>query len=495
MHLTDLTITQAHQGLINKKFSAIELARAYLDKIKKSDKDIFAYLTITEKLALKQAKEIDDLISKGKRLPLLAGIPVAIKDNIMTEDIKCTAGSKILDNYIAPYDATVIKRLRGQGCIILGKTNLDEFAMGSSCENSAFGPTKNPCDLTRVPGGSSGGSAAAVASDECVFALGSDTGGSIRLPASFCGVVGLKPTYGAVSRYGLIAFASSLDQIGPLAKSVEDCKIVFDAIKGKDEMDSTSVKLNTDLGRSGLLKETRPPKNLRIGVPKEYFIKGMDSEVEKVIKNAIKKYEEMGAKIKEISLPHTEYALAVYYIISTAEASANLARYDGIKYGKSKANNKQQAKNNLLDTYLQTRGEGFGKEVRRRIMLGTYTLSAGYYDAYYLRAQKVRTLIKQDFDNAFKQVDPVRKKSSNGVDVILSSVSPFPAFKIGEKTKDPLTMYLSDIFNVSVNLAGLPALSLPCGKIGKLPIGLQIIGKPFEEDKILEVGRAFEENV
>lgn len=470
MQLTDLTITQTHQGLIKKEFSALELSKAYLDKIEERDKEIFAFLTINEDLTLRQAKKIDDLISTGKEIPILAGIPCAIKDNILVQDLKCTAGSKILENYIAPYDATVIKKLKGESCLILGKTNLDEFAMGSSTENSAFGPTRNPHDLTRVPGGSSGGSAAAVAADECVYALGSDTGGSIRLPASFCGVVGLKPTYGAVSRYGLIAFASSLDQIGPITKTVEDCKIVFKAIKGQDEMDSTSVEIPK-------IPNTKYDiRNTKIGIPQEYFVKGIEPEVEKVIKAAIKKYQEMGVKIEEVSLPHTEYALPAYYIISPSEASANLARYDGIKYGYSI----KEAKD-LMEIYLKSKGEGFGEEVRRRIMLGTYSLSAGYYEAYYLRAQKVRTLVKNDFEKVFEKVD-----------CLLTPVSPFVAFKIGEKIEDPLSMYLVDVYTVSINLAGLPALSLPCGKAGHLPVGLQIIGKPFEENKILEIGEAFE---
>jgi len=475
MELTNLTITQAYQALIKKEFSALELCQAYLDKIKKEDKKVSAFLTVNEDFALSQAKKIDDIISTSRGIPLLAGIPCAIKDNILVEGIRCTAASKILENYIAPYDATVIKKLKREGCVILGKTNLDEFAMGSSTENSAFGPTRNPYDLTRVPGGSSGGSAAAVAGNLCVYALGSDTGGSIRQPASFCGVVGLKPTYGAVSRYGLIAFASSLDQIGPITKTVEDCQIVFEAISGKDELDSTSVESKISNFESKI-------SNLRIGVPREYFIKGIEPEVEKIIKQAIKKYEELGAKIEEIKLPHTEYALPCYYIIAPSEAGANLARYDGIKYGYSTANNPTiQQSNNLIDVYLKSREEGFGAEVRRRIMLGTYALSAGYYEAYYLKALKVRTLIKEDFDKAFKKVD-----------VIFTPVSPTPGFKLGEKITDPLTMYLSDIFTVSVNLAGLPALSLPCGKIGKLPVGLQIIGQSFEENKILKIGEIFE---
>jgi len=494
----NLTIKEAHQGLIKKEFSATELCQAYLDNISQKDKSIRAFLTVSKDLALSQAKKVDEMILAGKELPILAGVPGAIKDNILVEDAKCTAGSKILENYLAPYDATVIKKLKDQKAIILGKTNLDEFAMGSSTENSAFFPTKNPLDLTRVPGGSSGGSAAAVAANECVYALGSDTGGSIRLPASFCGVVGLKPTYGAVSRYGLIAFASSLDQIGPITKTVEDCKIVFDAIKGYDEMDSTSVKLNFKQIQNSKFKI----KNLQIGVPKEYFVKRIDPEVEKIIKKAIKKYEEMGAKIVEVRLPHTEYALPAYYIINSSEASANLARYDGIKYGYS-----AKETGDLMEVYLKSRGEGFGQEVRRRIMLGTYALAAGYYKAYYLRAQKVRTLVKNDFEKVFKEVD-----------ALITPVSPFLPFKIGEKIEDPLSMYLVDVYTVSVNLAGLPALSIPCGKVaphhfeeklskqnrtkktknsevqsgGGLPVGLQIIGKPFEEEKILEIGQIFE---
>ncbi len=470
MDLSELTITQAHKGLVKKEFSATELTKTFLDNIKKKDKKISAFLTVTEDLAFKQAKAVDALISQKKEIPVLAGIPLAVKDNILVKDINCTASSKILQDYIAPYDATIIKKLRNQGAVILGKTNMDEFAMGSSTEASAFKVTRNPRDLNRVPGGSSGGSAAAVAAEECCYALGSDTGGSIRQPSSFCGVVGLKPTYGAISRYGLIAFASSLDQIGPITKTVKDAEIVFKTIKGKDELDSTSVEIPA-IGRS-----TKTLKDLVIGVPKEYFVKGIDPEVERVIKNTLKKIEKEGIKIKEISLPHTKYALACYYIIALSEASANLARYDGIKYGLS-----EQKSKDLLDIYLQSRGEGFGQEVKRRIMLGTYTLSAGYYEAYYLKAQRVRNLIKSDFEKAFKTVD-----------LIFTPVSPFVAFKLGEKIKDPLSMYLVDIYTVSVNLAGLPALSLPCGNVGKLPVGLQIIGKPFEENKVFETGSFIE---
>jgi len=469
MELTKLNIVQIHEGLNKKDFSAREICQSFLKKIKEKNKEIFAFLTVTEDLALSQAKKVDEMISADKEIPILAGIPYAVKDDILVEDIRCTSGSKILDNYIAPYDATVIKKLKGEGCLILGKTNQDEFGMGSSTENSAFGPTRNPHDLTRTPGGSSGGSAAAVADNECIFALAEDTGGSVRQPASFCGVVGLKPTYGAVSRYGLIAFASSLDQIGPITMSVEDCRIVFNAVKGKDEMDSTSV----EYPKSG--NQKLEIKNLKIGMPKEYFVKGIDPEVEKAIKSAVKKYEELGAKIIEVSLPHTDYALAAYYIINPSEASANLARYDGIKYGLSKEEKE------LIDVYLKSRGEGFGAEVRRRIMIGTYALSSGYYEAYYLRAQKVRTRVIKDFEKVFEKVD-----------VIFCPVSPVLPFKIGEKIADPLSMYLVDVYTVSVNLAGLPALSLPVGKKGNLPVGLQIIGKPFEEEKILQVGEVFE---
>ena len=470
--LLNLTIAQLHQGFKDKKFISTEATRAYLDQIKKTDEKIGAYLTVTEELALKQAKKADEIISSGKDFPMLCGVPCSIKDLILVEGEKCTAGSKILENYVAPYDATVITKLKAQGAVILGKTNLDEFAMGASTENSAFKVTKNPHDLTKVAGGSSGGSAAAVAAKQAVYSLGSDPGGSIRLPASFCGVVGLNPTYGAVSRYGAIAFASSLDQIGPLAKNIEDAKIIFEAIKGRDPLDATSVEAPISNFKFQI-------SNLRIGIPKEYFKKGIDPEVEKIIKNAIAKAKEQGAKIVEISLPNTEYAVACYYIIAPCEASANLARFDGIKYGKS-----VQGGNNLLDVYLKSRGQGFGAEPKRRIMIGTYALSSGYYDAYYKKAQEVRKLLQQDFREAFKKVD-----------VIFSPVSPFTAFGVGEKADDPLAMYLVDVYTVAVKLAGIPALSLPVGKVGKLPVGLQIIGNYFEENKILGVGEAMEKMI
>ena len=465
IELTDLTINQVHQGLKEKNFSALELTQAFLKKIKKLNPKIFAYINVFSELAENQAKKIDKMIAEKKKISRLAGVPMAVKDNILVEGVRCTAGSRVLENYIAPYSATVIKKLEKEGAIILGKTNLDEFAMGSSTENSAFGITKNPLDLSRVPGGSSGGSSASVAANMAVYALGSDTGGSVRLPACFCGNVGLKPTYGAVSRSGLIALASSLDQIGPITKTVEDCQIVFDAIKGRDEMDSTSVNSKFQIPNSKQIPNDKfQIKNLRIGIPKEYFVQGLDAKIEKIIKAAIKQYEDMGAKIEEISLPHTKYALAVYYIINSSEASANLARYDGIRYG-----------------HLGMTGKnGFGEEVKRRIMLGAYILSAGYYEAYYLKAQEVRHLIKQDFEKAFKRVD-----------AIIAPVAPFLPFKIGEKISNPLSMYLVDVCTVSVNLAGLPALALPVGEINKLPVGLQIIGKKFEEDKILSIGKMY----
>lgn len=501
MDLSNLTIAKAHNGLKNKDFSATELARAFLARVKKEDVKIHAYLSVTEDLALAQAMAVDAKISDGEEIGLLEGVPCAIKDNILIEGAQCTAASKILANYVAPYDATVIRKLKNAGAVFLGKTNMDEFAMGSSTENSAFGPTKNPHNLERVPGGSSGGSAAAIAAAECVYALGSDTGGSIRQPASFCGVVGLKPTYGAVSRYGIMAMASSLDQIGPLAKNVEDCKLVFDAIKGKDKMDSTSANnptfppLNLRPELSSALGGGGGVKNLKIGLPKEYFAKGIDPAVEKLVRGAIAKMEAQGVKIEEISLPHSEYALACYYIIMASEASANLARFDGVKYGFSAGGDEKLTTDNLLDVYLKSRQHGLGDEARRRIMLGTYSLSSGYYDAYYLRAQKVRTKILQDFQQAFTKVD-----------LILTPVAPTPAFKIGVKVADPVTMYLSDIYTVPVNLAGVPALSLPCGKaelsqgptqrggkIGLLPVGLQIIGRHFSEELIFDTAQMCED--
>ncbi len=467
MKLESLTIAKIHQLLKEKKLSALELSNQFLEKIEKDDKKLSAFLTVDKELVLSQAKEADRKIKRKEEVSVLTGIPLAVKDNILVENLKCTAGSKVLKDYFAPYDATIIKKLKKLGVVILGKTNLDEFAMGCSTENSAFGPTKNPNDLTRVPGGSSGGSASAVAANMAVCALGSDTGGSVRLPAAFCGTVGFKPTYGAVSRYGLIAMASSLDQIGPLAKTVEDAQIIFDAIKGKDVLDSTSVqvkKMNYDFKAS----------QLKIGIPKEYFKKDIDSKIKTLVKAAIKKYEDLGSKVEEISLPHcTDYALAAYHIINSCEVSTNLARYDGVRYGSLKGKS-------LMDLYLKNRGQGFGFEVKRRIMLGAYALSAGYYEAYYLRAQKVRAKVKEDFSKVFQKVD-----------LILTPATPFLPFKFGEK-KDSLSMQLSDIFMVAVNLAGLPAISMPCGKIDNLPVSFQIIGKPFQEEVIFKAAKNYE---
>ncbi len=480
--LRNLTINQINRLLKRREASAVEITKDYLKRAKDLNKRINAIITLMEDYALTQAKEVDKLLDNDIEISPLAGVPLAVKDNILIEGEKCTAASKILENYIATYDATVIKKLKELKVIFLSKTNLDEFAMGSSTENSFFGPTKNPFDETRVPGGSSGGSAAAVALDMAVCALGSDTGGSIRQPAAFCGIVGLKPTYGRVSRYGLIAMASSLDQIGPLTKNVEDAEILFKAIAGKDKFDSTTV--DEDI----VLKNQRKIisiKDLKIGVPKEYFGKGLDADIEKLIKEKIKELEMMGAKVKEISLPYSSYALAVYYLLMPAEVSANLARFDGIRYGFSKICDKKSDDMSIKDIYFSSRTEGFGNETRRRIMLGTYVLSRGYYDAYYLKALRMRNLIKRDFDKAFDDID-----------LIITPTTPTPPFKIGEKINDPLKMYLEDIYTVPVNIAGLPAMSLPIGFVerdgNKLPVGLQIIAPPFCENLLFEIGKIIE---
>lgn len=469
MDLSSLSIGEIHKLLIQKEISAQELLGEYLEIIKKENPKINAFLEIFEEEGIKQAQEVDKKIEKGDKISILEGIPVAIKDNILVANKRCTAGSKILENYIAPYDATVVKKLKEKGAIIIGKTNLDEFAIGSSGEFSAYGVTRNPKNLEYVPGGSSSGSAAAVAADMVPIALGSDTGGSIRQPASFCGIIGFKPTYGSVSRFGLIAMSSSLDQIGPLGKNVEDIKIVYEVIRGKDEMDSTTVLFSQKPVKEKL-------EEIKIGIPKEYFAKGIDQRVKEIIKDRIKDFELSGASIEEVSLPHTDYALATYYIIMTAEVSSNLARYDGIKYGKSLAESDRIT--NLLDVYFETRKEFLGEEVKRRIMLGTYCLSVGYYEAYYLQAQKVRTLIKKDFEKAFKKVD-----------ILLTPTSPTPPFKLGERLENPLTMYMADVLTVSANLAGLPAISLPAGEIDKLPVGLQLIGPAFSENFLLSVAQ------
>ncbi len=462
------TIKEINQGLKKRSFSALDIAESFIKEIEKNNDFIFSLLSFNREEVISQAKEIDKEIARKKDIPILSGIPSAIKDNILMKGGKTTAGSKMLENYIAPYDATVIKKIKKAGSIIIGKANMDEFAMGSSTEHSAYGVTRNPLNTDLVPGGSSGGSAAAVAANFSCFALGSDTGGSIRQPASFCGLVGLKPTYGAVSRYGLIAMASSLDQIGPLTKNVEDAKIVFKAISGKDKMDSTSADYT-------FKDSDKDVKNFRIGIPEEYFKKGIDKNVEEKIEEAIVAAEKEGFKIKRISLPYTEYALPVYYIISPSEISANLARYDGLRYGLSKEGK------DLSERYFNSRKDGLGVEVKRRISLGSYTLSAGYYDAYYKKAQQARSLIINDFKEAFQEVD-----------LILAPTSPTLPFKIGEKAKDPLAMYLSDIFTAGVNIAGLPAISLPCGKVGNLSVGMQVIGSYFKESDIFKAAEYFE---
>ncbi|MBI2531775.1 MAG: Asp-tRNA(Asn)/Glu-tRNA(Gln) amidotransferase subunit GatA [Deltaproteobacteria bacterium] len=474
MNPAALTLHDAGEKLRKHELSSQELTLAAFQRIAETDDKIHAYITLCRDAALEQAKQADERLKRdGSTLPLL-GIPIAVKDNFLTRGLRTTCASKILGDFIPPYDATVIKRIRDAGAVITGKTNLDEFAMGSSAENSALFPTRNPWDGERVPGGSSGGSAAAVASDQCIAALGTDTGGSIRQPSAFCGVVGLKPTYGRVSRYGIIAFASSMDQVGPLTKDVRDCALMLEAIAGHDPADSTSADRSVPRYSEALTSDV---KGLRLGVPKEYFVTGIALEVEQAVREAIRLLEKNGAAVEEISLPHTEYAVAVYYIVATAEASSNLARYDGMRFG-HRAGGKD-----LLETYMLSREEGFGAEVKRRIMLGTYALSAGYYDAYYLKAQRVRALIKQDFDAAFQRCD-----------AIITPTAPTTAFKIGEKIEDPLQMYLSDIYTISINLAGVPALSLPCGfDANGLPIGMQVIGKHFDESTILRLAYAYEQ--
>lgn len=475
MSLAELTLHDAAAKLRNCEFTAVELTEAVFQRIAETEPRVCAYLTLAHDRALKDAARADETRKKLPGNGPLLGIPIAIKDNFLTKDLRTTCASKILGDFIPPYDATAIAKIRSAGAVIIGKTNLDEFAMGSSAENSGFFPTRNPWNLERIPGGSSGGSAAAVAADECTAALGTDTGGSIRQPAACCGIVGLKPTYGRVSRYGVIAFASSMDQVGPLTKDVRDSALLLEAIAGHDPADSTSV--NSIVPRySEMLADDI--KQIRIGVPKEYFVSGVAAEVECAVRKAIGELEKQGAVVEEISLPYTEYAVAAYYIIATAEASSNLARYDGMRYG-YRAN-----AIDLLETYTQSRAAGFGREVKRRIMLGTYVLSAGYYDAYYLKAQKVRTLIKQDFDEAFKKCD-----------IIITPAAPTTAFRLGEKIQNPLQMYLSDICTIPINLAGLPALSLPCGfdNYG-MPIGIQLIGKHFDEPTILRVAHQYEQS-
>lgn len=471
MNLNKLTIKEAQEKLQSGEITSVDLTRACLKRIEEVDDKIKALLSVCSEQALKEAEEADKRIKAGEKNELL-GIPYVAKDNIMTKGLKTTAASKILKNYTAPFDATIIKKLKEEGAVLLGKANLDEFAHGASTENSAFGPTHNPYDLERVPGGSSGGSAAAVSADMCLFALGTDTGGSIRCPASFCGVVGLKPTYGRASRFGLIAMTSSTDVPGPLTKTVEDASIVLRAIDGVDENDATTVpsqKINLDLKSDNL-------KGIKIGLPQEYFGEGIDKDVLKIMEESKEKFKKQGAVFVDISLPHTKYGVSVYYIITPSEISSNLARFDGIRYGFSNQESKE-----LIDIYKKSRGKGFGPEAKRRIMLGTYVLSAGYFDAYYLKAQKVRTIIRDEMDKALEKVD-----------CILTPTSPHPAFKIGEQSDDPVKMYLEDIFVTGASLAGLPAISIPAGFSGKLPIGLQLIGKRFNEDKLFSIGAIFE---
>ena len=475
MSLAELTLHEAATQLRKREFTAVELTESVYQRIAETDDRVRAFLSLAHDSALEAARRADERLKKeGPNAPALCGIPIALKDNFLAKELRTTCASKILGDFLPPYEATATTKLRAAGAVIVGKTNLDEFAMGSSCENSAFWPTRNPWNLERIPGGSSGGSAAAVSADQCIVALGTDTGGSIRQPAACCGVVGLKPTYGRVSRYGIIAFASSMDQVGPITKDVRDAAILLEAIAGHDPADSTSVQRPVGDYQAALSGDIR---GLRIGVPKEYFVPGMETEVEQAVRAALRRFERSGASVDEISLPHTEYAVAVYYIVATAEASSNLARYDGMRFGC------RADAQDLTETYRISRELGFGTEVKRRIMLGTYVLSAGYYDAYYLKAQRVRTLIKSDFDEAFKRCD-----------VIATPTTPTTAFKLGEKTQDPLQMYLSDIFTISINLAGLPALSLPCGfDDAGMPIGLQLIGRPFDEAIILRAAHSYEQ--
>lgn len=475
MQLFRLTVHELHNLLVKKEISAEEIHQAVFERIDALEPEIGAYLTLAKDRAMECARTVDTQIRNGDKILPLSGIPVALKDNMCTEGLLTTAGSKILSNFTPPYTATAVKKLEAAGAAIAGKTNMDEFAMGSSTENSAYKQTKNPWDTGRVPGGSSGGSAAAVASGMAVCALGSDTGGSIRQPASFCGVVGMKPTYGAVSRFGLIAYASSLDQIGPLARDVTDCALLLNAICGHDPLDSTSAKYYVPDYTKFLVNNVR---DMKIGVPEEFMAEGIEPGVRSAVEGAMAHLENLGAVVEYTSLPHTEYALPTYYLIAPAEASSNLARYDGVRYGF-----RAEDAEDVIDMFIKTRSKGFGAEVKRRIMLGTYALAAGYYDAYYLKALKVRTLIKGDFERAFAKYD-----------LLLSPTSPTVAFRIGEKADDPLQMYLSDVCTLSVNLAGIPGISLPCGFSGGLPVGLQLMGKHFDEGTLLRAAYTFEQN-
>lgn len=476
MELPFLTIKQASDLIKKKELSPVELTQSILDRISKIDDSLNTYVTVLEEKALASAKKAQEDIASGNYLGALHGIPLGLKDIFVTKDTTTTCGSKMLENFIPPYDATVTQKLMNSGAVILGKNNMDEFAMGSSTETSYFGPTKNPWDIERVPGGSSGGSASATAATLCLGSVGTDTGGSIRQPAALCGVVGMKPTYGRVSRFGMIAFASSLDQAGPITQTVEDTALILNAISGHDPKDSTCLNLPVPDFTKSLKNDLT---GLKIGIPKEYFVDGMNKDVKDASRTAITEMEKLGAEVIDVSLPHTEYAVVTYYIIAPCEASSNLARYDGVKYGF-----RAEGTESLRDMYFKTRAQGFGDEVKRRIMLGTYALSSGYYDAYYLKAQKVRTLIKKDFDEAF-----------NKVDAIVAPTTPETAFKIGEKTQDPIKMYLSDVLTIPCNIAGLPGISIPCGfSSDGLPIGIQVLGKPFDEETVIHVAHAYQQN-
>ena len=475
MQLTNLTIREAHELLTSKQISSVELTQAMLQRIHNVDSKVKSYVTVTEDLALEQARKADERITKGENVTPLTGIPFSMKDCISTRGVRTTCSSKILENYVPQYNATVTNKLADAGAVLLGKTNMDEFGMGSSCENSAFFNTHNPWNLDRVPGGSSGGSAAAMAASLASFTIGEDTGGSVRMPAGFCNVTGIKPTYGRVSRYGLIALVSSFDSIGPMTHDAYDCATVLEAIAGHDPQDSTTYNSPVPNYTANIDK---PIKGMKLGIPKEYFVAGMEAGVESSIQEAIRQFEKLGMDLREVSLPHTKYGLPVYYLLLFAEASANLARMDGTRFGLSVS----EGAKDVIDIYLQTRQEGFGDEVKRRIMLGAYALSAGYYDAYYLKAQKVRTLLRRDFESAFASVD-----------LLLAPTCPTTAFKLGEKTSDPLEMYLSDIYVVATNPAGVPALALPCGFSKDMPVGMQLIGKHLDEQTLFQVAHAYQQ--
>ncbi len=475
MQLHNLTLRELHELLITKQISSVELTQATLQRAHEVDQKIQSYVTIADDVALEQAKQADDRIAKGENVTPLTGIPFAMKDAISTRGVRTTCSSKILENYVPQYNATVTQKLADSGAVLLGKTNMDEFGMGSSCENSAFFNTHNPWDLTRVPGGSSGGAAAAMSAGLCGFSIGEDTGGSVRMPAGFCNVTGIKPTYGRVSRYGLIALVSSFDGIGPMTRDAYDCATVLEAIAGHDENDSTTYNSPVPHYADTINK---PVKGMKLGIPKEYFVAGMEAGVESAIQEAIRQFEKLGMEIHEVSLPNTKYALPVYYLLLFAEASSNLARMDGTRFGLSVS----ESAKDVIDIYLQTRRVGFGDEVKRRIMLGAYALSAGYYDAYYLKAQKVRTLLRRDFESALSSVD-----------ILLAPTCPTTAFKLGEKTSDPLEMYLSDIYVVATNPAGVPALAVPAGFSNNMPVGMQLIGKHLDEQTLFQVGHAYQQ--